>query len=108
MNVTCKSGAALLVWIVVAASSFQGVSLAADSAQKSHILFNDTTTTEIYTLSLHDALPINSSTVSTWTATADVSDLGNNQRKLVWTAQLDRKSTRLNSSHLGISYAVFC
>src|SRR5574337_1830251 len=61
--------------------------------------FNDTATTEIYTLSLHDALPI----------------YGRGQRperrdgkgKLVlW--RLDRKSTRLNSSHHSISYAVFC
>src|SRR5712664_4341450 len=61
--------------------------------------FNDTATTEIYTLSLHDALPIS-------------------KRELDWQlqypswrqgfAQGDRKSTRLNSSHDTISYAVFC
>src|ERR1022692_3522289 len=59
--------------------------------------FNDTATTEIYTLSLHDALPI--------------------YRKPWWEGRGfraygrplgDRKSTRLNSSHLVISYAVFC
>src|ERR1039457_1861748 len=61
--------------------------------------FNDTATTEIYTLSLHDALPIYPRV-----------------RKLIcdhkvsgqmWLS-IDRKSTRLNSSHLVISYAVFC
>src|SRR6195952_5919819 len=68
----------------------------------SFFFFNDTATTEIYTLSLHDALPIS------WR------DRGHQTRST--TARLrarrptrrDRKSTRLNSSHLGISYAVFC
>src|SRR2546426_5252505 len=73
--------------------------------------FNDTATTEIYTLSLHDALPIygrsegwsdrsrrcgttsSSAAVARWDAT--------------WRPISDRKSTRLNSSHLVISYAVF-
>src|SRR5471032_3495366 len=61
--------------------------------------FNDTATTEIYTLSLHDALPI--SPVPT-------------HRDRPMSAPLcpgfwrDRKSTRLNSSHITISYAVFC
>src|SRR2546430_13508838 len=75
----------------------------------SFFFFNDTATTEIYTLSLHDALPI-------WlggpdptafdprsTAAAGRSgslDDGNYAQ--------DRKSTRLNSSHSQISYAVFC
>src|SRR5256885_8907039 len=66
--------------------------------------FNDTATTEIYTLSLHDALPI--------------SQFGNfNNHGYLLERRLDvgaggrpggRKSTRLNSSHLVISYAVFC
>src|SRR5258705_2939244 len=76
--------------------------------------FNDTATTEIYTLSLHDALPISALTglgaqdaghvllhrqlVDHGEAAAIADDL---ERR-------DRKSTRLNSSHLGISYAVFC
>src|SRR5258705_6203415 len=62
--------------------------------------FNDTATTEIYTLSLHDALPIlknRSRAAHGW----------NNDAVLV-EHNVDRKSTRLNSSHLGISYAVFC
>src|SRR5256885_15073265 len=70
--------------------------------------FNDTATTEIYTLSLHDALPISSGTKS-----ACAPNCGCRERLRQWLAghvqvQLDRKSTRLNSSHLVISYAVFC
>src|SRR5215470_19829749 len=61
--------------------------------------FNDTATTEIYTLSLHDALPI-----SPWRAPA--SPCWRRMRAPRWTR--DRKSTRLNSSHGSISYAVFC
>src|SRR3712207_9286272 len=80
--------------------------------------FNDTATTEIYTLSLHDALPIyqrgrelgedhrrprNPGALLLGVVPvveADADDLGR--------AQQDRKSTRLNSSHANISYAVFC
>src|SRR5256885_13063373 len=70
--------------------------------------FNDTATTEIYTLSLHDALPISarrgrpslrSRGAVNWTGNA-----GRRRRR----PNPDRKSTRLNSSHLVISYAVFC
>src|SRR5256885_6030915 len=67
--------------------------------------FNDTATTEIYTLSLHDALPI-SAVMSPKIQDKGVelkSDRLKNKR-----IGLDRKSTRLNSSHLVISYAVFC
>src|SRR2546429_1728439 len=65
--------------------------------------FNDTATTEIYTLSLHDALPI------CWRAR----HVEENQKPQVLKRRLgdptpDRKSTRLNSSHGYISYAVFC
>src|ERR1039458_10725724 len=60
--------------------------------------FNDTATTEIYTLSLHDALPIWGFWASQW-------DQGVRLCKKCLLS--DRKSTRLNSSHLGISYAVF-
>src|ERR1022692_4245632 len=63
--------------------------------------FNDTATTEIYTLSLHDALPICAPRST--------------GRRAFWADRpfwalppIDRKSTRLNSSHLVISYAVFC
>src|SRR2546427_11877927 len=80
--------------------------------------FNDTATTEIYTLSLHDALPI-------WLLPTPgelnefLADRHSDKREQLvkrvladhrryaegW---LDRKSTRLNSSHSQISYAVFC
>src|SRR6266513_5718043 len=59
--------------------------------------FNDPATTEIYTLSLHDALPIWPGSLRRWST---------------WPRWIrpppDRKSTRLNSSHVSISYAVFC
>src|SRR5689334_24511321 len=64
--------------------------------------FNDTATTEIYTLSLHDALPIY---VKQRTATLRRVCCHSPIGRL---PQLDRKSTRLNSSHSSISYAVFC
>src|SRR5256885_5393281 len=74
--------------------------------------FNDTATTEIYTLSLHDALPIyvaNHTVTSTTTPSGAGSfNSGNMGPNATYTATLDRKSTRLNSSHLVISYAVFC
>src|SRR5256885_11989913 len=80
--------------------------------------FNDTATTEIYTLSLHDALPICDDP-----GRADPEERGNDRvpgvrvrgvepfdqhHPVVRVAEVDRKSTRLNSSHLVISYAVFC
>src|SRR5256885_16620849 len=64
--------------------------------------FNDTATTEIYTLSLHDALPI----LDVRLAEA-LSQNGGHGRSLPRRSG-DRKSTRLNSSHLVISYAAFC
>src|SRR2546422_11684367 len=64
--------------------------------------FNDTATTEIYTLSLHDALPI-----LLPVGVAYGSDMDLVKRLLTETVR-DRKSTRLNSSHGYISYAVFC
>src|SRR5258705_13971554 len=66
--------------------------------------FNDTATTEIYTLSLHDALPI---FVGITIASMIPSELDRICRSAAANS-VDRKSTRLNSSHLGISYAVFC
>src|SRR2546430_5795221 len=71
--------------------------------------FNDTATTEIYTLSLHDALPICAGRGLGRQAGRDVgvADVVDLDLDLVLTAQ-DRKSTRLNSSHSQISYAVFC
>src|SRR5712675_1974833 len=71
-----------------------------------NFFFNDTATTEIYTLSLHDALPISppsfSSAASTTRSTTRAS------RPCCSWVRGDRKSTRLNSSHGYISYAVFC
>src|SRR5690349_23902684 len=65
--------------------------------------FNDTATTEIYTLSLHDALPICAPGSGRGRRTRlGLRDADRRQR------HLDRKSTRLNSSYVEISYAVFC
>src|SRR3712207_8808171 len=91
--------------------------------------FNDTATTEIYTLSLHDALPIFPGT--RWlfleaelihgklyarnpqAALGSGTLHGSPASQIPFTAvvddfSVDRKSTRLNSSHANISYAVFC
>src|SRR3712207_9299682 len=89
--------------------------------------FNDTATTEIYTLSLHDALPIfterkraqeeQAARIAAEQANRAKDEflamLGHELRNplapIVTALQLiDRKSTRLNSSHANISYAVFC
>src|SRR3712207_8066514 len=91
--------------------------------------FNDTATTEIYTLSLHDALPISLRPDAVAVAVVDEDGSHYDARQLhgggIYEAQLpkqpgdyrvevvygdgaDRKSTRLNSSHANISYAVFC
>src|SRR2546427_4968356 len=89
--------------------------------------FNDTATTEIYTLSLHDALPICASTRSApaiarnecsrtgkrcgagWAVARIGSTSGRSTPSSPSaSARRDRKSTRLNSSHSQISYAVFC
>src|SRR5690349_24153899 len=73
--------------------------------------FNDTATTEIYTLSLHDALPI--SLLIAQLEDADAGEIALT-RMLIFQFSCslsptgDRKSTRLNSSHVEISYAVFC
>src|SRR6266705_458885 len=75
---------------------------AASTANISRFFFNDTATTEIYTLSLHDALPI--CYQAPVPATLRAHPCGARHRRLA----TDRKSTRLNSSHRTISYAVFC
>src|SRR2546426_8315977 len=81
----------------------------------SFFFFNDTATTEIYTLSLHDALPISRVAAAELPDSADcvmnlraVSCHRGLASPSVDGTPLDRKSTRLNSSHLVISYAVFC
>src|SRR3712207_8649667 len=92
--------------------------------------FNDTATTEIYTLSLHDALPISfNADLPHGFNTTNVHFHGGTSARAAsltmccarWSPArvmisrsrsrpitLDRKSTRLNSSHANISYAVFC
>src|SRR5688572_31621824 len=73
--------------------------------------FNDTATTEIYTLSLHDALPIFPH--QPFRPVRAPPGLAPPDRPALYHAAFphsgtDRKSTRLNSSHSQISYAVFC
>src|SRR5258707_9035261 len=85
--------------------------------------FNDTATTEIYTLSLHDALPISmilwalTRTLGSKAAPVPVTSAppwmkiqtgSPSSSPSERTGVVDRKSTRLNSSHANISYAVFC
>src|SRR3989442_8406999 len=74
--------------------------------------FNDTATTEIYTLSLHDALPISRLRCklprALETRTKSVANPDRQGLLLRLVGPEDRKSTRLNSSHVRISYAVFC
>src|SRR5690349_22879300 len=69
--------------------------------------FNDTATTEIYTLSLHDALPIYREREG-GSPQRRGHALSSSSRRSRSSAARDRKSTRLNSSHVEISYAVFC
>src|SRR3712207_9379721 len=68
--------------------------------------FNDTATTEIYTLSLHDALPILTCHICSRSLVSSRKE----EMTFRWAIaqRKDRKSTRLNSSHANISYAVFC
>src|SRR3712207_6971900 len=87
--------------------------------------FNDTATTEIYTLSLHDALPISAEVLGAIAVAREVTgkpivvypNSGEewDAKSRTWVGSpgfpdelIDRKSTRLNSSHANISYAVFC
>src|SRR3712207_8161519 len=84
-----------------------------------YFFFNDTATTEIYTLSLHDALPISAARVGAGRRLARQGEavagglvagllLGPLHGGVDGPQLADRKSTRLNSSHANISYAVFC
>src|SRR2546430_8513035 len=70
--------------------------------------FNDTATTEIYTLSLHDALPICRCRRNCRQKRSPESRFMRAKLRRASVLSLDRKSTRLNSSHSQISYAVFC
>src|SRR5215510_15802594 len=68
--------------------------------------FNDTATTETYTLSLHDALPICRTSRRRRSTRCALQPRSSSTPGRPSSA--DRKSTRLNSSHVAISYAVFC
>src|SRR3712207_7742357 len=83
--------------------------------------FNDTATTEIYTLSLHDALPISGRLAISSSSSACRRSCASWESQVCGCSEVDtvissgtdgrsedRKSTRLNSSHANISYAVFC
>src|SRR5437868_12634306 len=73
--------------------------------------FTATATTEIYTLSLHDALPIFMEISRMRGQAARPSSVSSRcirRRSTASSRTRDRKSTRLNSSHVSISYAVFC
>src|SRR5699024_12707207 len=77
-------------------------------ALSSSVLLNHPATPDIYTLSLHDALPISTSTnLAVYFQNSVVIAVPATVAPLVL-AIIDRKSTRLNSSHVSISYAVFC
>src|SRR3712207_6906528 len=78
--------------------------------------FNDAATTEIYTLSLHDALPICRTSPMLRLGGPPMQSRSTALPRLVGLGHMlplrppvrDRKSTRLNSSHANISYAAFC
>src|SRR2546422_6020783 len=84
-----------------------------DLCSFSFFFFNDTATTEIYTLSLHDALPISRlrwdrSRRSGRSVPRELPARESGPSRASSPGSTDRKSTRLNSSHGYISYAVFC
>src|SRR3712207_9531782 len=92
------------------------LSVIPDRSSCAFFFFNDTATTEIYTLSLHDALPISGRGRPPAHHAQPRAPLLDGDprpgllagRHLHRTHGRDRKSTRLNSSHANISYAVFC
>src|SRR5437764_6856399 len=81
---------------------------------QSFFVFNEPPSRQSYTLSLHDALPICTHTVTgndggkTGTASLSINAGPLDHLALAPASATDRKSTRLNSSHRCISYAVFC
>src|SRR5690606_42073121 len=81
------------------------------TSSPSQFFSHDTSTTELYTLSLHDALPISIPITDAYFADVHFSTRrfsGAGDRLSAPCRRTDRKSTRLNSSHVKISYAVFC
>src|SRR5256885_9468453 len=79
------------------------VTSSASAVEPVFFFFNDSATPEIYTLSLHDALPISQHPLK-----VTIQWRRSRSSSATRTIPRDRKSTRLNSSHLVISYAVFC
>src|SRR5256885_14692422 len=92
----------LLFFVAVMSNVFYKIRIKTTKISILFFFFNDTATTEIYTLSLHDALPISAGTRPGLCRRAQGGAHAPDGRRA------DRKSTRLNSSHLVISYAVFC
>src|SRR5258708_31361206 len=86
---------------------FSLMSLALSVVSFFFFFFNDTATTEIYTLSLHDALPICPRQLR-HSRPVVASQIRTDRSMPPESGMQDRKSTRLNSSHQIISYAVFC
>src|SRR3989442_14631320 len=89
----------------------RGLGLLCAIADVFFFFFNDTATTEIYTLSLHDALPIFATPDGEEVRERHGDVLGRELDRHLPDLERprgDRKSTRLNSSHVRISYAVFC
>src|SRR5687768_18175855 len=77
--------------------------------ESTYFFFNDLATSEIYTLSLHDALPICERFISgSAKSSVSMAELSTTVIASAAACPPDRKSTRLNSSHGYISYAVFC
>src|SRR3989337_1562184 len=97
-----KKRPASLLPVVFQKSGFSGSQCVSHVSMRFCLFFNDTATTEIYSLSLHDALPISGPPAAAPGEGAPGSARGRPPRPR------DRKSTRLNSSHGSISYAVFC
>src|SRR2546430_14887033 len=92
----------LVLWIVF-------VFMISTSCVFCFFFFNDTATTEIYTLSLHDALPISLCALEIFLLKVSAARIHGHPAARAGSSSLtDRKSTRLNSSHSQISYAVFC
>src|SRR5688572_33504760 len=79
-----------------------------DVSMRVIFFFNDTAPTEIYTLSLHDALPICGNAALLGVIPGPIGAAGTAESLSLGISARDRKSTRLNSSHSQISYAVFC